>query len=92
MTTLLAETRTLPDLAALPLWEHDDSGDEWEAHLFCCDKLRALCGVSLADAVDDFGPPDDDELCPDCRDVDAMDIPCGAPLCRVRQWWRGRRS
>lgn len=60
-------------------------------HLLCCRPLTALCGSDLTGKND---VPDTAVVtCSVCDAIDECGGPCGARLCRLRQWarqWFGR--
>jgi hypothetical protein len=65
------------------------AGDDADVHVFCCNEDVALCGESLeGDFYDEDQPTD----CIRCDVIDEADVPCGARFCRLRSWWRNRRS
>lgn len=70
---------------------HLGAGDDL-VHYFCCDPDRAMCGEDLTGAFVDDGDEDDGDDCQACVDVLDVGEPCGAPLCRLRVWWRGRQT
>lgn len=59
------------------------------AHIVCCNDDRAMCGedVSGHDWVGNDVPE-----CEPCATRFDAGLPCGAPLCGLRSWWRNRRS
>jgi len=65
-----------------------DIEDDDMVHTFCCNPHRTLCGEEMDEVewLDDVDSPD----CVVCLDL--QNKPCGALLCRFRQWWRDRKS
>jgi hypothetical protein len=65
--------------------------DNDHRHIVCCRTDRSLCGE------DQTGVPcaeerecPDEELCIRCLVIEEAEVPCGAPFCRARSWWRNR--
>lgn len=65
------------------------AGSDSEVHVYCCRADAALCGERLEGEFFDDDEPTD---CIRCEVIDEADVPCGAPFCRLRSWWRNRRS
>lgn len=55
-------------------------------HLVCCRPRRSLCGTDVTGCT--FAPDATPLTCSVCDAVDEAGSPCGAILCRLRQWLR----
>lgn len=71
-------------------YEFDDPPDETLTHIVCCHPDNALCGYIVKG--DNWVDDDEGDDCVACVHVDQACVPCGALFCRLRQWWRDRRS
>ena len=67
------------------------AGDDM-THMTCCRENVALCGADLTGWEDCDCDPRPEERCIRCDFIDEAELPCGAPFCRLRSWWRDRRS
>lgn len=59
--------------------------DDGVCHLYCCDPTRALRGLELTDCscdADGQGDGCDRPICPLCKAVEDLDLPCG-PDCKA---------
>ena len=68
-----------------------EAGDDDYGHIVCCRPNVALCGEDMTGAPSDEDRPDD-ETCIRCLVIEEADVPCGAPLCRLRSFWRAWRT
>lgn len=75
-------TLNLDQPAATP----DPAGQPVVVHLVCCTPSRGLCGADVTNAA--FMPDATPLNCTVCDATDEAGYPCGAILCRVRQWLR----
>lgn len=76
----------------IPVTEPSLGPDDERIHVYCCDPDVALCGTPLSGA--DLGPHDGTGTveCFSCVAVDEAGVPCRVRFCRLRSWWRRRRS
>lgn len=78
-----------PEVPVIPGEPFGGSGDA--THLYCCDPHVGLCGKPLWGEDLGYGSGQATDCFP-CVAVDHAGVPCHARFCRLRRWWRGRRS
>lgn len=65
----------------------DDGDDEEVVHYTCCYKDRGMCGDTATGDYYSFDAVDGRD-CENCIHMLEADLPCGAPFCKARVWFR----